>query len=265
MSEKSFDIESLLRFSPPRFLCAKCYGILTSSPYDDKSDKEICPICKVEYRATEEFHSFREYIKYLKGSHEIQFSDLFTHCQNLASISRWARLFLRSPNEPIITYPPIRALFESLQKAEKFVHFITLGISELFLGAIKLTAQRIDIRGIVSNPSKKIIDELRKYPDEAPNLDIKIYEGKDESKKPKSIPHNKLIIIDGLMAIKGSANLHHLAWRKAIEGHEEIDIVTDVKKVIELNNSYFSRIWSKLSAIEDVIDMYSIRDEDILF
>lgn len=254
MSEKSFDIESLLRFSPPKFLCAKCYGIITSELFNSLILR-ICPICRVKYLATKSYSDVSEYLE--SEGLKIQFSNLIEHCKELANISNSAKEYLKSPNKEDIypPYPPIRALFKSLQNAKQFIHFITYGISELFLGALKLTAQRIDIRGIVSNPSNYIIDELKNYPDEAPYLDIKICKRKDELKKSKSIPHNKLIIIDGLMAFKGTANLQHLAWRNSIEGHDEIVVVTDVTEVIDLNNLYFSRLWSKLSGIEDEMEM----------
>jgi hypothetical protein len=60
-------------------------------------------------------------------------------------------------------------------------------------------------------------------------------------------------VIDGLLAFKGSANLTMTGWRKAEIGHEEIEVITDVKKAIALHNRYFSPVWANLSAYGDMI------------
>jgi hypothetical protein len=60
-------------------------------------------------------------------------------------------------------------------------------------------------------------------------------------------------VIDGLMTFKGSANLTQTAWRKAEKGRDEVEVVTDVEKVIKLHNRYFSPIWADLSEYGDAI------------
>jgi len=67
------------------------------------------------------------------------------------------------------------------------------------------------------------------------------------------LPHQKLVVIDGLMAFKGSANLTQTAWRKAEIGYDEIEVVTNVEKVIDLHNRYFSPVWANLSEYGDTI------------
>src|SRR5688500_933531 len=49
---QGFEIDSLLRFSPPEFLCERCFAILNPTP-DVRVGR--CPICGVIYVATEEF------------------------------------------------------------------------------------------------------------------------------------------------------------------------------------------------------------------
>lgn len=61
------------------------------------------------------------------------------------------------------------------------------------------------------------------------------------------MPHQKLVVIDGLLAFKGSVNLTPTAWRKAALGYDEVEVLTDVEKVINLHNCYFSPIWADLS------------------
>ena len=42
-------------------------------------------------------------------------------------------------------------------------------------------------------------------------------------------------------------------WRKAGIGYDEVEIVTDVEKVIDLHNRYFSPVWADLSKYGDTI------------
>jgi phosphatidylserine/phosphatidylglycerophosphate/cardiolipin synthase-like enzyme len=101
--------------------------------------------------------------------------------------------------------------------------------------------------------SEGTVSELTNYRDEAPDMHVKIYDpsltGWD------SMPHQKLIVIDGLLAFKGSANFSLAGWRKAAQGRDVVEVVTDVDQVIELNNRLFAPIWAELSEIGETIDM----------
>jgi len=152
-------------------------------------------------------------------------------------------------------YPPLRALLESLNSAKHFVHFTTYGISHLLIGALKMTSLRVSVRGIVSNVDASALRELKES-DEAPGFKVKTY-GTEASWA--EMPHQKLIVIDGLFAFKGSANLTLNAWRKAAQGRDLLEVETDVDKIIDLHNSLFSPLWGELSDIGDEIDMFDIR------
>jgi phosphatidylserine/phosphatidylglycerophosphate/cardiolipin synthase-like enzyme len=156
-------------------------------------------------------------------------------------------------------YTPLHGLLKTLSIAQKFVHFTTYGgIPHLLIGALKVTAQRVHVRGIVSGTkgemlSENTVSELTNYRDEAPEMHVKIY---DPSLTGfTSMPHQKLIIIDGLLAFKGSANLTLAGWRKAAQGRDTVEVVTEVDQVIELNNRLFAPIWAELSEIGETIDM----------
>ena len=228
----SFDLDSLLRFTPPRYLCERCFALLSKQEIDRSG---ACPVCGVRYVPTEEFATSSQYLAQ-KGL-DIQFDDLMGHCQTLAHIARRTRESLASP-EPY--YPPMRALFAALQSAERFVHFTTYGISALLLGALKLTAQRVDVCGVVSGvKTDTMIQELTGYTDEAPRLNVRLY-----ANESQYIPHQKIIVVDGLLAFKGSANMTDFGWRKAAHGREVIEPVTDVAEVVDLHNRFFSPVWS---------------------
>ena len=54
-------------------------------------------------------------------------------------------------------------------------------------------------------------------------------------------------MVDGLVALYGSPNLTHGAWRKVVKDMEIAQVATDVSTVVDLNNRYFSRHWAKLN------------------
>ena len=223
----NFDLDALLRFTPPQYLCERCYALLGEA-------EGCCPVCGVRYLATDEFPTISRYLTY-KGL-SIVSDDLIDHCRTLAQIARSTRESLAAPQA---YYPPMRALFAALQAAERFVHFTTYGISALLLGALKLTAQRVDVRGVVSGvKTETMVRELTDYADEAPRLNLRVFPNESQY-----FPHQKIIVIDGLLAFKGSANMTDFGWRKAALGREVIEPVTDVAEVVDLHNRFFSPVW----------------------
>ncbi|MFN8526987.1 MAG: phospholipase D-like domain-containing protein [Anaerolineae bacterium] len=238
-----FDIESLLRFAPPEYLCERCCAILPPMPQTTPDGGQPpalrCPVCGVLYVATDEYPYPANYLA-ARGLN-VHFRDLFAHSRELARVARDLRGAVQGGavlNET--RYPPMRALLEALHSAQQFVHFTTYGISALLLGSLKMAALRVDVRGVVSGVKhESVYKELTEYRDEAPRLQTRVYQ-----QDGQYFPHQKIIVIDGLMAFKGSANLTDFGWRKAAQGREVIEIVTDVKEVIDLHNRYFSPVWA---------------------
>lgn len=243
----SFDIDSLLRFTPPRFMCQKCCALnLPPRPSFASKDPIACPVCQVKYLSTDDYRNwqFLEYLRKEAGT-SIEFKNPIAHGQHLASIAR----HFRAKKEH---YPPVRALFAFLLQAEQFVHFTTYGISHQFIGALKLAAQRVTIRGVVTNAASNAIRELKEFPNEAPRLQIQAFGSGD---RVYDVPHQKLIVVDGLVAFKGSTNLTVSGWRKAERGLDLLEVVTDVDQVIKIHNEYFSPLWGQHSDCGDTIEM----------
>lgn len=232
-----FDINSLLHFSPPEYLCERCCALLTAIP--NGATPMRCPVCGVAYLPTEAYPTPGDYL-HGRGLN-VDFSDIYAHSRKLARIAHEMR---RSMLSGSLDYPPMRALLDSLHGAEQFVHFTTYGISALLLGALKMAALRVDVRGIVSGVKHDaMIQELTAYPNETPRLQTRVFRNEGGY-----FPHQKIIVIDGLMAFKGSANLTDFGWRKAAQGREVIEIATDVNEVIDLHNRYFSPVWASFDA-----------------
>jgi phosphatidylserine/phosphatidylglycerophosphate/cardiolipin synthase-like enzyme len=254
-----FDIGSLLNFEPARFQCERCLGLLKQTPKDfTGKTNPTCPLCKVTYIATDTF-STSQMDRYLEHmGYSVQIENIFEHCKNLATIALKVRS-LEQTNEsyPPEAYPPLRGLFEALNYARQFVHFTSYGISHLLIGALKLAAQRVSVRGLISGIDEQTKRELEDFKEEAPRFAVRTFAADNQWKE---IPHQKLLVIDGLLAFKGSANLTLNAWRKAAQGLEILEVVSDVEEVINLHNKYFSPIW-KDSATKDwekepTIEMY---------
>lgn len=229
----SFDIDSLLRFTPPQYLCERCFALMAATP-DVRVGR--CPVCGVSYVATHEFRSCDQYLDF-KGL-GLHYDDLMGHTRKLAQIARHGREAFK----PTVTsdYSPMRVLLQAMSEAQQFIHFTTFGISALILGSLRLAAQRVPVRGIVSGlRNEAMLRELNEYGAEAPLMQTRVLTQEDVW-----LPHQKLIVIDGLVAFKGSANLTDIGWRKAAEGREVIDVVTDIREITELHNRFFSATWA---------------------
>jgi phosphatidylserine/phosphatidylglycerophosphate/cardiolipin synthase-like enzyme len=205
-----------------------------------------CPVCRVEYTFQGNFkiEPFRAYFR--KRGLYIDINNPIEHISNLKVIA--SNVQQNSPD-----YPPLKGLFESINEAQQFIHFTTFGINQQILGALKLAAQQIQVRGIVSLPPDQawLLPELECYRNEAPGLTIKTVCA--SSRNWEELPHQKLVVIDGLLAFKGSVNLTPTAWRKAARGYDEVEVLTDVEKVIDQHNRYFSPVWADLSEYGDAI------------
>jgi len=235
-------------------MCQKCCALnLPLRPSFAAKDPPVCPVCQVQYLATDEYRNW-QITDYLQKEARtfITFKNPIAHGQALALIARNIRVKKEH-------YPPIRALYACLLQAEQFVHFTTYGISHQFIGALKLAAQRVPIRGVVTNAEGDTVRELKEFPSEAPRLQIQVFGSGD---RVSDVPHQKLIAVDGLVAFKGSTNLTISGWRKAEKGLDLLEVVTDVDQVIKLHNEYFSPLWGKHSACANIIEMQS---DDIPF
>lgn len=243
----SFDIQDLLRFPTTLACCQKCLAITKTMKRN--CQKEIhCPFCGVKYVTSKQgdFDSFRAYFRekglYLQNSH------IFEHCLELAAIAYRV-------NQCCSSYPPLAGLLQSLHLAKQFVHFTTFGISKDLLLVLKFISQQVQVRGVVTiTPDQSwMLSEIKDYELEAPNLCIKTV--CTSGKSWNNLPHQKLVVVDGLIAFKGSANLTTTAWRKAANLYDSVEVLTQVDAVITHHNRYFSSVWAKLSGHSDIINI----------
>jgi hypothetical protein len=241
----SFDIKTLLNFRPANYQCVKCRALLQTDLLGAEGPLE-CPVCKVRYESTDKMSTW-EVWRYLEiNGGYIPLKNTTEHGRTLATVATR----IQQPNKE--WFPPLLGFFEALNSAKYFVHFTTYGISHLLVGALKLASLRVAVRGIVSNADDSMRTELTGHRRETPQFEVKTFSNQEAN---SNTPHQKLIVVDGLLAFKGSVNLTLQGWRKVGKELDILDIETDVDKVITLHNRYFSTLWGQFSDIGSDIQM----------
>jgi len=241
---RDFDISSILAFNPPRYVCPACRGLFN----EVDSRKELsqyaysCPVCKVDYTFPSWYGNDRPYIYKMldTGGYRISEADMFAHARSLATLLAESKLQLSgSP------WPTMRLLLEVLGRAKIFVHFTSWGISHVLIGALKATSTHVPIYGFVSNVESSARAQLTQAPEEAPRLKVKVI---PSSEGIYDAPHQKIVVVDGLVAFKGSTNLTNAGMRRADRSLDISEIETNVGKVVDLNNRYFAPVWKQRNA-----------------
>ncbi len=258
----SFDITSILDFNPTRFACPVCRGLIQSlktewvGSGESRRTRSTCGVCGVEFVEGEYAPEDKGVYDWLKeqGSTISLGSDLFEHSRLLAKLVRDSR-GRGSWREP---WPTMRLLFEVLSRARSFVHFASWGISHQLVGVLKLTSIRVPVYGFVSSADRQITSELTDFPKETPRLNAKVISPRNTTFEA---PHQKLVIVDGLLGFKGSTNLTSGAMRKADTGLDVSEVITDFQAVSDFNNRFFAPVWKKITAA----DCTEVRMWDDLF
>ena len=248
MDGVGFDITTILKFQPPSLICPACRGLF-SYPKFEHNVTCSCPVCAVEYvqedadRWGSSKHLLMDHFR--EQGWVIDHGDLFGHATALAEVIRDSHGGRTGLSKP---WPVTRTFFEVLSRARYFVHFATWGISHRQIGALKLASMRVPVYGFASEVWDSTRVELTEFPDEAPNMTAKVIESR---RGAWDRPHQKLFIVDGLVAFKGSANLTNTGLRNADRGLDISEVVTDFAEVTELNNKYFAPVWRATTAPED--------------
>lgn len=213
-----------------------------------------CPLCGVRYVA-EDYPETKEFMgaddtelainSYLRrGGWTLDHRDLLTHATTLAEVIEQSRGGKFRPH----AWPTMRTFFEVISRARYFVHFTTWGISHVMIGALKMASMRVPVYGFASNVEAHARVQLTEYPDEAPQLVAKVIPTREGI---YDAPHQKILIIDGLVAFKGSTNLTTTGVRRADRGLDVSEVVTDYEQVTALNNKYFAPVWRRIAAPKD--------------
>lgn len=248
-----FDITSILDFNPPQYICPACRGLMRSYTSDFKQTptKHSCPLCNVVYdvevgEPNEDPWHISTFDYFKQNGLRLDHDDLLSHATNLAKVVRDSRGRRGNSTD---AWPTMRTFFEIISRARYFVHFASWGMSHQLIGALKMASMRVPVYGFASNVDASTRAELTEYPTEAPTLIAKVI---PTEQNIYDAPHQKLLIVDGLVAFKGSTNLTMAGFRRADRGLDLSETVTDYAEITDLNNKLFAPVWRRTTAPEDV-------------
>ncbi|MBE9242580.1 phospholipase D-like domain-containing protein [Synechocystis salina] len=228
----------------PDFSTAKCpsCGALTNTPHfmlkilsksssysiDEINEKLVCPICQYENAFLYCDNKIDDYT--LENVYQIAtgLSQLKDTC---------------NPSIKNINKTPLVSLLELLTMSSKFIHICTYSFDIPMLFILKTVSIKIPVVLIFNEKVNNswLLEEISRSNKEDKNLSI--------YQVPRD--HQKLIVIDGLIAIKGSQNFTSRAWRNLEDNKEIADFESDVTKVRELNNSFFASTIKEWREIND--------------
>lgn len=134
---------------------------------------------------------------------------------------------------------PLRTLMELLSASRSFIHIASFRFDDFTLALLEMAAQATSIAAIFSGIGLKQSEILDRVSLEAPGLECRVEEPRSDQN------HQKLIVIDGLLAIRGSPNLTRQGWRSVAADIQIIDVITDTAQVTAINNDGFSPLWKR--------------------
>lgn len=234
-----FDTRVLLQFNPPRLLCYRCRGLLSRMHVRKNAQREIiarsCPVCNLTYvkqggRSPVFPLDLETYLSEVStlgiGSPNrrlvLRFTDPLRQSERLAAIAQQI-----DEGELL----PLQGLIAALSAAQQFVHFVSLNVDGAMCGILSMVAQHAYVAGLVGKVSSDYVTDAV----ERLKLNIRM----------AAEVHQKLIVIDGLLAFTGGANLSLSAWHNSGEPRKDyVKAVTRLEEVEGLNNEYFARHWA---------------------
>lgn len=239
--QHAITLESCLPDRFPTSMYPNCLALLSAPPFDQPPRHSCCPVCAVTSMPTETTVRCERGTLLSLAAQGVpcDFATSLSHGRTLAILAACARGFLAAPHAaaPRYAYPPVRVILEALRSAQYFVHFITNSLSLPMLGALKMTALRTAVRGILCGGDAGVADECQRV-DEAPYLQIRT------PPRPAVAPqHRPLLVVDGLLAFTGAVDLTVNTLRQAAGAPACFTVVTDVHEVVQLHNGLISPLW----------------------
>jgi phosphatidylserine/phosphatidylglycerophosphate/cardiolipin synthase-like enzyme len=218
------------------YLCPRCLGLLGPRIDQAEDGTYFCRVCQSRF-VNSPTHPPDDIYKWLADWWlKLELPDVAAQKRELQTAADGLE------DNRIFGFPALDVLLTVLSKAKHHVHFMTWGISPEVVGALKLLcAMGVQVCGIVANARDYLINDLAANYRESLSLEIVSFPQRESWDKP----HIKLIVVDGLLAITGSANLTLAAWRKVSSDGELVSFITDEDEVVRIHNRYFSSAWLK--------------------
>jgi phosphatidylserine/phosphatidylglycerophosphate/cardiolipin synthase-like enzyme len=152
-------------------------------------------------------------------------------------------------------YRPLNYLLDTISLAKYFINVATESMDAFFLGVLSLkqSEPEIEQRVILWHPQRLYgdFDQLMDH-----SMIIKGFQRRENlisrglRVATVSKAHQKLFVIDGVVAFKGSANASLDAWT---DQGNIIELVTDPLVIQNLNRRYFASYMAKKRTVVDVL------------
>ncbi len=250
----SFGPQQGFGLHPAQYWCRRCLALwqvpLQGCWQDNRDQVWVCRVCGARYVPA---HAYG--VEHWDRAARDAVMPLRRRIDNMAEHGRQLLLIAATMQRGRAGSPPLQALLEALSHARAFIHFVSVGISQIMLGMLKVAAQRVPVRGVVlGHVDEDIISELRDAEHDIPELAIEFWHH-----SPPRAPwpwHQTLVVIDGLLAFKGVVGAPQTSGWQAL--YAALQAITGIHEVIHLHNAYFSSLWGRMSSIGDQIVMDDI-------
>lgn len=217
----------------PSFLCPRCFALLMDPPGDSLGQEPArCNYCRLEFVMPD-------------GSRAADFNTsawLANEGYALDLLGDLDRHVGRKGVTPSSRMPAW--ILDTILAAQHFIHIASFSVDSVTLGWLQVVSRRVPVRVLYGKAPVGFTSELLEgLAIVRANLDARHIDGL----------HQKLIVVDGLVALTGSANLTWRAMQALADGREHVKVDTSINNVVDLNNRLFSKHWGGSSKLGKLV------------
>lgn len=235
----------------PRYFCRKCNALAVEARKFYKFSKKIdepkieCPTCGLTYIYTEDFsrEEFGDYLSAIGCSIRIDDAE-----EQRARLPQWVGS-IETASEP--GPRKVADLLEELvPHARAFIHLTLMRLTPAVYRVLAGAERNVPVRVMCLAADEDVHREARSAGERQSRLEIRFTEGTSTD-----IPHDKILVVDGLVAITGNSGIRGKMPHPRAEIWESVRADTDPERIISLNNLLFSPLWGATSGIGEKIFM----------
>jgi hypothetical protein len=234
-----------------RYFCRKCRALAGEAKKFYKFSKKIdepkieCPACGLTYIYTEDFsrEQFGDYLATIGCS--ITIDDVDGH---RARLSQWVESIETAAD------PGPRKVADLLEElvphARAFIHLTLSRLTPAVFRMLEEIGKNVPVRVISTDADEDALKETGHMGGRPHLLEIRFAEGTGTT-----IPPDKILVVDGLVAVTGKTATGGEGANNLDESWENVVAETEKEKIISLNNRLFSPPWGATSEIGEKIFM----------
>ncbi|WP_333602447.1 phospholipase D-like domain-containing protein [Atlantibacter hermannii] len=227
-------IQSIHELHVPSAICTNCRLI------HEDSYTTICSVC-----------GMNTLTELNKNKSNFNSSNIYNYLKNYLEIHSVKKRYFSI--EPVLE--------KLLMNAKMYVHFCTYTIDKLVLDMLERVASNgVQVAGVVGL-SSKILPNIERLNNKFPGV-CKIIPWESATENKYNLPHQKFIIIDGMICFAGSMNLTKDGFSK-LDQNPPFELflpVTNIDDIVAINNEYLTPLFVPEKA-NDI--WYNFIDEDI--